>query len=65
MKVDRVPLQLVVVNGAFSSDVDATPKQLNLEILSQESNSVIGKYTTDSESKYRITLPKAVIMNMF
>ena len=58
VKVDRVPLQLVVVNGAFSSDVDATPKQLNLEILSQESNSVIGKYTTDSESKYRITLPK-------
>ena len=58
VKVDRVPLQLVAVKGAFFSEVDASPKQLNLEILSQESGSIIGKYTTDSESNYLITLPK-------
>jgi hypothetical protein len=58
VKVDRVPLQLVAVKGGFFSEVDASPKQLNLEILSQESGSIIGKYTTDSESNYLITLPK-------
>lgn len=58
VKVDRVPLQLVVVKGGFYSEVDATPKQLSLEISSKESGSIIGKYTTDSESNYLITLPK-------
>ena len=59
VKVNRVPLQLIVVKGEFSSDKNTISKSVTIQIISKESGAIVGKYSTDSEANFLLTLPKS------
>ncbi|MFN5846496.1 MAG: hypothetical protein ACK46O_12385, partial [Flavobacteriia bacterium] len=58
VKVDRVPIQLVVIKGNFVSEIDPNIKKINFEIRDYANGDVIGKFNSNDKGVYLITFPK-------
>ncbi len=56
--VERVPLQLVVIKGKFSSDINPENKRIDFSVKDYASGEFIGKFNTNDKGVYIITCPK-------
>lgn len=58
VRVDRVPLQLAIIKGDFSSKINPENKKITITVTDYASGDKIGSYTSTDKGKYLITLPK-------
>ncbi|MFN6084189.1 MAG: hypothetical protein ACK476_04595, partial [Fluviicola sp.] len=58
VKVDRVPSQLAIVKGAFSSTVNPGNKKVSIKVTDLASGTKIGDFKSNEKGNYLITFPK-------
>jgi hypothetical protein len=56
--VERIPIQLAIVKGAFSSSVLPNNPRMTVEVVDKASGKRIGQFNTLKENSYLITFPK-------
>ena len=57
VRVDRVPIQLAVVKGDFTSKIDPTAK-ISITIKDFSTGTEIGKFASNDKKSYLLTFPK-------
>lgn len=58
VRVDRVPLQLVIIKGAFASSIHPENKKISIKVVELASGNEIGVFKSNDKGNYLITLPK-------
>ena len=58
VRVDRVPLQLAIIKGEFSSTVKPENKKISIKVTDVASGNEIGVFRSGEKGNYLITLPK-------
>jgi hypothetical protein len=58
VRVDRIPLQVAAVKGAFSSMVRPQQKKMTVEVADAVSGTKLGVFASDDAGNFLITFPK-------
>lgn len=58
VRVDRVPLQLSIVKGAFYSSIHPENKKITIKVVEVASGNEIGVFKSNDKGNYLITFPK-------
>lgn len=58
VRVERVPLQLAVIKGSFSSTINPDNKKLSITVTDYASGEKIGTFASSEQGNFLITLPK-------
>jgi len=58
VRVDRIPLQVAAVKGAFSSTVNPQRKNMTVEVSDAVSGTRLGAFASDDAGNFLITFPK-------
>ncbi|WP_300354970.1 hypothetical protein [Fluviicola sp.] len=58
VRVDRVPLQLAIIKGEFTSSINPENKRIAIKVVETASGNEIGLFKSNDKGNYLITLPK-------
>lgn len=58
VRVDRLPLQLAVIKGSFSSAINPANKKIVIQVNDYANGEKIGVFPTNDKGNYLITFPK-------
>lgn len=58
VRVERFPVQIVIIKGEFTSVVNPDNKDISIEVYSASTEEQVGKFKTDRRGGYLINLPK-------
>lgn len=58
VRVERFPVQIVIIKGTFASVIDPSNKGLEIRVKQEATGNDLGKFKTDRKGGYLVNLPK-------